>query len=265
MTERTAAAIAEVRAVRSPRMLRLFSAYLTWYAGRHFDAVRRSGAEPVIPSDRPLIVYCNHPSWWDAALLVMLSTTVFRDREAYGPMDEAGLAKYPFMRKLGIFGIEPETRRGAAKFLRVSLGLLATPRSLLWITAQGHFTDARQRPVRLRPGLAHLARQVPNALIVPMAIEYPFWDERTPEFLYRFGQPIPADPTLDVDTWALRLEDALALTMDELAAASLSRDPKLFETVIGGTVGVGGVYDLWRRLKAAARLRSFRPGHREEA
>ena len=43
------------------------------------------------------------------------------------------------------------------------------------------------RPVRLRPGLAHLARRVPGATIVPLALEYPFWDERTPEALCRFG------------------------------------------------------------------------------
>ena len=61
---------------------------------------------------------------------------------------------------------------------------------MLWITAEGSFTDARTRPVRLRPGLAHLARRVPGATIVPLALEYPFWDERTPEALCRFGTPM---------------------------------------------------------------------------
>ncbi len=58
---------------------------------------------------------------------------------------------------------------------------------MLWITAEGAFTDHRARPVALRPGLAHLARQVPGAVILPLALDYTFWNESRPEALLRFG------------------------------------------------------------------------------
>ena len=33
------------------------------------------------------------------------------------------------------------------------------------------------RPIRLRPGIAHLAAMVPDVMLVPLAIEYVFWNE----------------------------------------------------------------------------------------
>ena len=47
---------------------------------------------------------------------------------------------------LGVFGVEPKTMRGAREFLRTSRSILARPRTALWITAQGRFADARERP-----------------------------------------------------------------------------------------------------------------------
>ena len=35
-----------------------------------------------------------------------------------------------------------------------------------------------------------------------------------------------------------------------------------FTTLIGGTAGVGGVYDRWRRLRARIRGEVFHPEHR---
>ena len=50
-------------------------------------------------------------------------------------------------------------------------------------------------------------------------------------------------------------------TLDALNADAVSRDPDRFTTVLGGRVGVGGVYDLWRRAKALARGERFDPSH----
>ena len=75
-------------------------------------------------------------------------------------MDASALEQYRFMRRIGIFGIETDSLRGAAAFLKVSSGLLEDPKTMLWITAEGTFTDARTRPVRLRPGLAKVRHAV---------------------------------------------------------------------------------------------------------
>jgi 1-acyl-sn-glycerol-3-phosphate acyltransferase len=253
-----------VRAQRSPRIVRLFGPYMCRYAARRFHGVRLArGTLPVLPSDRPVIVYSNHPSWWDPAMFIMLATLRFPDRRGYGPMEASALEQYRFMRRIGIFGIETDNISGAAAFLKICTGLLEDPRTMLWIMAEGAFTDARTRPVRLRPGLAHLARRVPGVTIVPLALEYPFWDERTPEALCRFGAALESGGGT-VEQWNERLEAALTDAMDRLAYDALSRDPARFEPLVSGAAGIGGVYDLWRHAKAMIRGERFQPQHGRE-
>jgi hypothetical protein len=130
------------------------------------------------------------------------------------------------------------------------------------ITAEGAFTDARVRPVRLRPGLAHLARRVPHAVFLPLALEYTFWNESRPEALLRFGKPVDlACSAADVQS---RLEAALTQTMDVLAEESIARDPTLFQPLLRGTSGVGGIYDTYRRASAVLRGRAFDASHEPE-
>ena len=141
--------------------------------------------------------------------------------------------------------------------------MLADPAGVLWVTAQGRFADPRQRPVTLRPGLAHLARLAPRALLLPLAAEYPFWNESRPEALLRFGTPVEATALQGRSTQAGTriLEAALQTAMDSLAQDAIRRDPAPFRTLLAGGAGVGGIYDLWRRARAAAAGRSFDPAH----
>ena len=49
--------------------------------------------------------------------------------------------------------------------------------------------------------------------------------------------------------------------MDSLAADSMRREESLFEDLLTGRTGVGGLYDGWRRLLATARGERFRAAH----
>jgi 1-acyl-sn-glycerol-3-phosphate acyltransferase len=251
--------------VLSPRLVNAFSRYGERYLARHFHAVRLARAQrpdAAALRGRPLIVYLNHPSWWDPMICLLLARRLFPDLRHFGPMDAAGLEKYKFFGKLGFFGIEPGTARGARRFLEISQGLLAQPGTALWITAGGRFTDPRQRPVRLRPGLGSLLRRLEEATVLPLALEYPFWEERAPEALARFGAPLHVrrdDP--NVNDWTPVLETRLAAVQDVLAFDAMERDTAHFEVLVGGRAGVGGVYDLWRRVRARMRGETFRPEH----
>jgi len=233
---------------------------------RRFHAVRLSrtglprAALPAAVAGRPVIIYGNHPSWWDPALYILLDTLLLPGRCSFGPMDAKALGKYGLFERLGVFGIALDSPRGAARFLSTSLHVLSDPGNVLWITAEGEFTDPRRRPVRLRSGIAHLARRVPGAVILPLAIEYTFWNESKPEVLARFGLPIESGGGT-IAEWTARLEGELARTMDALTAESMQRDPALFEQLLHGQVGVGGIYDLWRRGRALAAGRRFDPRH----
>ena len=251
----------------SSRLASWFGRYLRRYFARHFDAIRLSGEEGLATiGDEPLVIYTNHPSWWDPILFMLLSQEVFPDRTAYGPMDSAALEKYGFLTKLGVFGVEQGTRAGAVQFLRMGESLLKRDGATLWITAEGHFTDPRRRPVDLRPGLSHLVRRVGNVRAIPLAVEYTFWNERLPEILVRFGDAVDftaSERSKPVTEITERLNRKLESTLDELESLALERDPSLFHTLLLGRSGIGGIYDSWRRLKATAQGKSFDASHGE--
>jgi hypothetical protein len=74
---------------------------------------------------------------------------------------------------------------------------------------------------------------------------------------------VEAHHGLQVDDWNSLLATHLEGAQDGLAEQSMGRDENDFETVIRGSAGVGGVYDLWRRVKAGLRGQKFRPEHGE--
>jgi 1-acyl-sn-glycerol-3-phosphate acyltransferase len=213
------------------------------------------------------MVVVNHPSWWDPLLGLILTERMPGWRIHYAPIELLGLAQYRFLERLGFFGIESGTARGGLMFVRRSLAILSVPESMLWITAQGVFVDPRERPVALKDGVGHLAHRLTDALVVPMAIEYPFWNDRFPEALARFGPPIevvngrertPAE-------WTSLIERALEQVQNELADEACRRDPAQFETIFVGTAGVGRVYDTWRRVRSAFEGSRFRAEHATQA
>ncbi len=216
-----------------------------------------------MPGDAPLVVFANHPSWWDGIAVMLLSRRLFPDQEVFVPMEARALARYPFMRRIGVFGIETDSPRGAATFLREAKEVLSRPGRALWVNAPGRFSDARERPVPVAPGVVHLPEIAPGAVFLPLALEYPFWTERKAEMLAGFGPPIPGAELLALGrvARAARLSDALAAVMDRLAADAVARDPARFETLLQGREGMGGAYQAWSRLRAALRGRRFDPRH----
>ena len=252
----------------SPRLTRWFARWLRGYFGKSFDAVRisRQGRPPE-DHGGPLLVYANHPSWWDPIHFLLLARLAMPRRRMFGPFEAQALEQYGFFARMGAFGIDTASRQGAADFLRTCRGILALPDTTLWITAQGTFTDPRDRPVVLRPGLAHLARRLESGMVVPLAVEYPFGNERRPQALSYFGTPIPLERqgrSADVDAWNARLSAALEETMDRLAAEVVARDPERFDTLVLGRTGIGGVYDAWRRAKATVRGETFDASHGQD-
>ena len=249
----------------SPALVLAFRLYLRWFFWRKFHAIRLSKTgQPQTTPNTKIIIYANHPSWWDPALFLLALPWVVPGQRGFGPMDAAELERYAMFRRMGLFGIDMASSRGATAFLRTALTVLRQPNTCLCITAEGAFTDPRLRPIRLRPGIAHLARACPDAVVLPLALEYSFWNESKPEALLRFGAPVRPAGGGSVADWQTALEAGLTETMDALTAESAARNPAAFKKLFGGTAGVGGIYDLWRRTRAWAGGRRFDAQHQPE-
>jgi 1-acyl-sn-glycerol-3-phosphate acyltransferase len=238
-----------------PWQLRLFVRYTAFYLHRHFHAfylLNRSSLSTL--EGWPVLVCLNHPSWWDPLLALYLSQRFFPQRSHYAPIASIGLAKYRFFERLGFFGIDPQSITGANRFLQIGWAISERSDCALWVTVQGHFTDVRIRPVQIQAGVGHLAHRCDRLAVLPLALEYTFWEERAPEAFACFGEPIfisngrektPAEWT---ETFAAALEKA----EDLLAGCVKARKVEAFQPLLSGISGTGGIYDLWRALKAFA-------------
>jgi 1-acyl-sn-glycerol-3-phosphate acyltransferase len=251
----------------SPGVMNVFTAYSRRYIRRNFHSFRiLKGGLPPCDFARPLVIYLNHAAWWDPLVCLLLSCEFFAERTSFAPIDAAMLERYGFFKRLGFFGIEPHTPRGARTFLRTTQALLASSKNAVWLTPQGRFMDVRERPLRLEDGLGTLAAREPDAAFLPLAIEYAFWTEPRPEILTSFGKPIVAgaEPARTAAEWTRTFTDALESAQDELAARSCRREPADWQTLNCGKPGIGGIYDAWRRLRARGRGAKFAPGHHAE-
>ena len=241
--------------------LALFWRYLRWYVPRSFHAVRvaRSERFPQAGSaaSERLIVALNHPSWWDPLICILLSRHLLPGYCHYAPMEASALAHYRFMRRLGLFAVDNSAPRFAyLQFLRAGMHILDAPSSVLWITPEGQFTDARRRPIVWKPGLAALVERARPCTVVPLALEYTYWNERLPEALALIGEPMifserpPADDTLRPGERHAQLIRGITAAQDELASLAAQRSGRGFETVLHGSAGISCVYDLWKRMEA---------------
>ncbi|KQP90870.1 glycerol acyltransferase [Methylobacterium sp. Leaf113] len=239
--------------------------YFDRYLRRHLNALRlaRWGVPACADHPGPVVVYCNHPAWWDAAVVILLAGRLFPSRDSYAPFDARMLEKYAVFARMGAFAVDLESARGGAQFLKASRRILGVPNRMIWITAQGRFQDVRARPLALRGGVGRLPEIAPEALFVPLALEYAFWEERGGEAFAAFGKPVSGAELLALPRpeRLARMEADLTATLDRLSADVVSRDAARFTAVASGAKGIGGVYDLWRRLRAVLGGRRFEPAH----
>ena len=245
----------------SRRLLGAADWYLRRFFARHFGALRiaADGGPPDL--DRPTVLYSNHASWWDPIVLLLVIRRAFPEWRFHGPIDRAALARYPWLERLGLFGIEPGTLQGARRLLETGAALLAREKTGIAMTAQGRFADVRERPIALRRGVTALLERHPEAQAIPVAIEYVFWNERLPEVLLRFGQTgITADGRPG-GSLHRTLEQALESELDALGLGARERDPDAFSTLIAGRQGVGAIQDMPQRIRSWLRGESFDPRH----
>jgi 1-acyl-sn-glycerol-3-phosphate acyltransferase len=252
--------------VVSRPLLRWFTWYSRRYLRRHFHSLRiaRNG----LPPDNaalPMVIYTNHASWWDPLACIAVAAEFFPARTSYAPIDAAMLERYRMFGRMGFFGVDRASRRSVLQFVRTACAILDTPGRILWITPQGRFADVRERPLRFEPGLGFLASRVERALFVPLATEFVFWEERLPEILMRFGEPVEAGAgaarRATAQEWTALFEQKLAACMDALAADAVRRDAGAFQSILRGRAGVGAIYDGWRRWRARLKGQRFQETH----
>lgn len=239
----------------SRTLLTLFERYARYYFKRHFSGLYVAGPpENFRPEDGPYAFYLNHPSWWDPLVGLMLAQRFARTVTNFAPMDSRMLEKFGFFRRLGFFGIEKGTGRGAMQFRQSCRAILERRTTGIWLTPQNDFADARQRPPKFKEGLAMLPELCDGVCFVPLALEYSFGSERLPFVAARFGTPAHSwsYPYFNRTEWNEFLSDRLEQTQNGLAHDVMSRSIFNCPRIVSRRSGTGGVYGFWQKLRGTA-------------
>lgn len=183
---------------RNPWFLGAARAYARYRTARDLDGVHVAGLNALQRAlqDGPVILAVTHVSWWDTFIMVALDATL--DANTSCPMHARNLARLPFFRHLGAFGIRTDTEAGRRAALDAAQQRLAGPGDLLIIFPQGSQRPSHLRPLGLQPGAVALARRT-GAALLPGALSYLWREAPQPAATLHIGAPLssPDLPTLE--------------------------------------------------------------------
>jgi 1-acyl-sn-glycerol-3-phosphate acyltransferase len=161
-------------------------AYLRTKMRSAFGGLWLRGALP--PRNTGLLVYANHTNWWDGFVVHALAQAAGWD--AYCLMEEKNLQRYPFLTRIGAFSVRPGHLPSALASLRYAKGLLRKKATVV-LFPEGKIRPFGESLLRLEGGVEVLAR-ASQALCLPVAIRYAFFEDEKPDVLLEVGEPHPA-------------------------------------------------------------------------
>ena len=209
----------------------------------HID---RNTPEPIIP----LIVYCSHGGWWDAALAIAITNGRLHI-ESYGMMEEKQLKKYRFFTKVGMFSVHRSNARSAIKSLKYASELIKDSRKVLWMFPQGELIHQEIRPIQTYTGMANMVGMLGRAWCVPVAIRYDFLHEQQPEAWLSIGEPELMNVEAFPDKFSMTEHFRIRLTelMDEVRADVMQNRKTGYEVFLQGKTSVEKRWDAVRGME----------------
>ena len=249
---------------KSAWLLRAFQGYNRLLLRHTFHNVHLDGDLAWLRGDgkTPLLLCVSHAAWWDL-LLGFAIADLLPEWDSYAAMDSVQLARYPFLSKLGVIGVDRSRLAGVRDFVSTSRELLEAKPRALWITPQGEFASTDLRPVRFQPGIGFIARELSEFYVSTVVMDYEFWSESRPEaFLsLRPLERITSGPDFDRRAFVHSMEGKLESHLDALKSLRLQRDTALFTPLLTGSRASIPIYDTIRALSARLRGERFDPEH----
>lgn len=198
----------------------------------------------------PLIVYCSHGGWWDAAFAIALTNGRLA-LESYGMMEEKQLKKYRFFTKIGMFSVHRTNPRSAIASLHYAADLLKDPRKVLWMYPQGELIHQEIRPIQAYTGIANLIGMLGQAYCVPIAIRYDFLHEQQPEAWLKIGIPelISSQEFADKKALTEHIKTHLASLMDEVRDDVMNDRSQGYKVFVQGKRSVEKRWDAVRGIE----------------
>lgn len=85
-------------------------------------------------------------------------------------METRQLKRYPFFRRLGVFSINPSSPRSSMQSMRYAVESMNRENASLYIYPEGKIVPFTAEKPEFEKGIGWLAKKVPDADIVPIAV-----------------------------------------------------------------------------------------------
>lgn len=151
-----------IQATHHPIIYPLFCRYIKQILKWHFRVVKFIGNCP--EDNRPVLLLSNHIGWWDGCWNLYFTRYTLK-RKYYFMAGEQQLVRYPFMKRIGGFGIRPGSRE-ILESLRYAVSLLASPAHAVLIYPQGKIASVYQHGIRFRKGVDYILQHLDNPVQV---------------------------------------------------------------------------------------------------
>ena len=214
---------------------KIFAIYCRNLFKRRFQSFNCSGLDFISQrnSHLPLVIYCNHSSWWDGLVAFELSRTLKMD--SFVMMEEKQLKNLSLFRKLGAFSVIKENLREAVKSINYAANLLTEKRSrTLWIYPQGEILPNDLKPIKFFNGVSRIIEKIGKCEVVSMAIRYEFLGDYKPEVFVKFGKIEEIEVIKDFNSKEMTnyfetcLFDTLQMLKTDINSNSLNNYERIF-------------------------------------
>ncbi len=146
----------------------------------------------------PLLLAANHVSWWDPFTLREAQRALRPSAPFFTVMLEAELARRPFLRRLGVVGLDPVSPASLRACIRQLRRLLEErPDGAVCFFPQGRIWPSFKRPLGFRAGIGLVARVLAPLVVLPIGLHVEPLSATRPTVFASAGEPIPVDDHLD--------------------------------------------------------------------
>lgn len=132
-----------------------FRIYTNRLIKKHFNRVEINGN--FIDNRLPILVICNHISWWDGFWVMYLNMKILH-RRFYFMMLEEQLHKYSYFKYVGAFSVKRQSK-SVLETLKYTTDLLENPENMVLIFPQGRIQSMHKQEFKFEKGIEYILQR----------------------------------------------------------------------------------------------------------
>jgi chlorobactene lauroyltransferase len=175
------------------------------------------------------IYFLNHTSWWDGLIPLLLNQKLFR-QNARALMEDKQMRRHRFFSKIGAFSVNLDDPRGSVRSLRYAAESMKRRNASLFIYPEGKIVPFSDSRPAFKEGLAWIARNSPQADLVPIGIYITTAQSARPELFIRVGRATDRNELPEGESLTGHLEQVMQENLQSLTRLAHS-DPEQFQTL----------------------------------